>query len=97
MVLVLVLFLANLMMKARNMLSLMHLETTRLSNYSSYEGECLAVVWAIIHFRPYLYGTNFTLYNDHQPIKWLMTNDKLISKLAHWALILQEYKFKVIH
>jgi hypothetical protein len=49
-------------------------------NYSSYEGECLVVVWAVIHFRPYLYGTNFTLYIDHQPIKWLMTNDKLTSK-----------------
>ena len=58
------------------------------NNYSSYEGECLAVVWAIIHFRPYLYGTNFTLYTDHQPIKWLMTNDKLTGKLARWALIL---------
>jgi hypothetical protein len=34
------------------------------SNYSSYEGECLAVVWPVIHFRPYLYGTNFTLYTD---------------------------------
>ncbi len=67
------------------------------SNYSSYEGECLAIVWAIIHFKPYLYGTNFTLYTDHQPIKWLMTNDKFIGKLAHWALILQEYEFKVIH
>jgi hypothetical protein len=67
------------------------------SNYSSYEGECLAVVWVVIHFRPYLYGTNFTLYTDHQPIKWLMTNDKLIGKLACWALILQEYEFKVIH
>ncbi len=67
------------------------------SNYSSYEGECLAVVWAIIHFRPYLYGTKFTLYTNHQPIKWLMTNNKLISKLARWALILQEYEFKVIH
>ncbi len=47
--------------------------------------------------RPYLYGTNFTLYTDHQPIKWLMTNDKLTGKLARWALILQEYEFKVIH
>jgi hypothetical protein len=37
------------------------------------------------------------LYIDHQPIKWLMTNDKLISKLACWVLILQEYEFKVIH
>jgi len=67
------------------------------SNYSSYEGECLVVVWAIIHFRPYLYGTNFTLYTNHQPIKWLMTNDKFTGKLVRWALILQEYEFKVIH
>ncbi len=67
------------------------------SNYSSYNGDCLAVVWVVIHFKPYLYGTNFTLYTNHQPIKWLMTNDKLISKLSRWALILQEYEFKVIH
>jgi hypothetical protein len=26
-----------------------------------------------------------------------MTNDKLTSKLARWAFILQEYEFKVIH
>jgi hypothetical protein len=26
-----------------------------------------------------------------------MTNDKLTSKLARWALKLQEYEFKVIH
>jgi hypothetical protein len=52
------------------------------SNYFSYEGECLVIVWAVIHFKPYPYGTKFTLYIDHQPIKWLMTNDKLTSKLA---------------
>jgi len=67
------------------------------NNYFSYEGECLIVVWAIIHFRPYLYGTKFILYTDHQPIKWLMTNDKFTSKLACWAFILREYEFKVIH
>ncbi len=67
------------------------------SNHSSYEGECLAMVWAVIHFRPYIYGTNFTLYIDHQPIMWLMTNDKFISKLGRWAFILQEYEFKAIH
>jgi hypothetical protein len=35
------------------------------NNYSSYEGECLVVVWVVIHFKPYLYGTKFILYTDH--------------------------------
>ncbi len=33
--------------------------------YSSYEGECLATMWAIAHFRCYLFGTQFTLTIDH--------------------------------
>jgi len=59
------------------------------SNYSPYEGECFAIVWAVIHFRPYLYGIEFTLYIDHQLIKWLMTNDKLTGKLVCWVLMFQ--------
>ena len=65
------------------------------SNYSSYEGECLAAVWAITHFRHYLYGRHFTLVTDHQPLHWLMTSDKLTGKLARWALILQEFDFTI--
>ena len=34
---------------------------------------------------------------DHQPLKWLMELDKLIVKLARWALLLQEYNFEVVH
>jgi hypothetical protein len=68
-----------------------------VNNYFSYKNECLVVVWAVIHFRPYIYGTKFSLYTDHQPIKWLMTNDKFIGKSVRWVLIFQEYEFKVIH
>ena len=52
------------------------------AKYSSYEGKCLAVVWAMAHFRCYLYGNLFTLVTDHQPLKWLMDSDKLTGKLA---------------
>ena len=66
-------------------------------NYGSSEGECLAVVWATLHFRPYLYGRRYTIVTDHAPLKWLMQNDKLTGKLARWSLMLQEYEFEVIH
>jgi hypothetical protein len=67
------------------------------AKYSSYEGECLAVVWAVAHFHPYLHGQSSTLLTVHQPLKWLMEFDKLTRKLARWALILQEYDFEVVH
>jgi len=63
------------------------------SPYSFYEGKCLVAVWVIAHFKCYLFGTQFTLVINHQPLKWLMESDKLIGKLARWALILQEYDF----
>jgi hypothetical protein len=67
------------------------------SRYSSYEGKCLVAVWAIAQFSCYLFGTQFTLATNHQPLKWLMEFDKLTGKLARWALILQEYDFQVVH
>ena len=65
--------------------------------YSSYEGEALAVVWAVTHYRHYLYGKPFTLVTDHQPVERLLTSNKLTGKHARWALILQEYDFKTMH
>jgi hypothetical protein len=67
------------------------------AQYSSYEGEYLAAIWAIAHFLCYLYGNEFLLVTNHQPLKWLMESDKLIGKLARWALMLMEYEFKVVH
>jgi hypothetical protein len=65
-----------------------HSNNATKSCYSSYEGECLATVWAVTHFRCYLFGRQFTLVTNHQPLKWLMESDKLMKKLARWVLIL---------
>ena len=54
-------------------------------------------MWAIAHFWPYFYGQRFTLVTNHQLLRWLMELDKLTSKLARWALLLQEYEFEVVH
>ena len=43
----------------------------RESRYSSIERECLAVVWAVKYFERYLYGKEFTLYSDHNPLTYL--------------------------
>ncbi|GJP49859.1 hypothetical protein CLOM_g9013 [Closterium sp. NIES-68] len=67
------------------------------SNYSSYEGEGLAAVWAVELFRPYLQGRKFTLVTDHQPLLWLMTNQTLKDRNARWAMHLQEFEFDVKH
>jgi len=92
--LVLVILVANLMRKVRNMSSPMHPETTTRLRATTLHmrGSVL-----LLYGPSYIYGTKFTLYTDHQLIKWLMTNDKLTCKLVHWAFIPQEYEFKVIH
>lgn len=66
-----------------------------VAKYAITELECLAVVWAVKLFRPYLYGRSFTIITDHAALKWLMTSSDLAGRLHRWALTLQEYSFNV--
>lgn len=65
------------------------------SRYSTIEKELLAVIWAVKHFRPYLYGKKFTIYTDHRPLAWLYSLKEPNSKLTRWRLRLEEYDFEI--
>ena len=53
-------------------------------NYSVTELETLAVVWAIGHYRAYLYGHNVKIYTDHSAVKAVLGATNLGGKHARW-------------
>ena len=66
-------------------------------NYSATERECLAVVWAVGHLRPYVEGTRFTIRTDHDALRWLMTLTDSSGRLTRWRLRLQEFDFEITY
>ena len=66
-------------------------------NYTTTELECLAVVWALEKFKPYLEHTTFSVETDHMAIKWLMTIDRPKGRLARWILHLQTFEFEILY
>ena len=59
-------------------------------NYGISELEALGVVWAVRHFRHYVYGHRCTVYTDHGALKSLLNTPQPSGKLARWGLALQE-------
>ncbi|XP_052706279.1 uncharacterized protein LOC128181790 [Crassostrea angulata] len=64
--------------------------------YAVIEKECLAVVWGIQKFHQYLYGREFLLETNHQPLTYLNKAKTENSRLMRWALQLQPYRFRII-
>ena len=64
-------------------------------NYSTFEKECLAVVWGVKRFHLYLYGVPFVLQTDHEPLKYMNSAKFANGRLMRWAMFLQSYTFRI--
>ena len=60
-------------------------------NYSTIEREALAAVAAIKEFFPYLYGKQFMLLTDHNPLTSLRGLKDTGGRLTRWLLYLQQF------
>ncbi|KAH0819461.1 hypothetical protein GEV33_003330 [Tenebrio molitor] len=65
--------------------------------YSATELECLAVLYVIAKFRPYLEGIKFTVVTDHSSLLWLHKLQNPSGRLVRWSLRLQGYSFDIVH
>jgi len=64
-------------------------------NYLTIERECLAIVFGIQKFHNVLYGQEFILETDHQPLKYLNQTEFQNGRVMRWSLALQPYRFTV--
>ena len=66
------------------------------SNYTITELETLAVVWALSHFRSYIYGNDVTVYTDHSAVRAVLETPNPSGKHARWWSKVYESGVKTI-
>ncbi|KAG1535988.1 hypothetical protein G6F49_013064 [Rhizopus delemar] len=65
------------------------------TNYAPTKLECLAVIWAVKHFRPYLLGKKFMIITDHSALTGLLKTPNPTGIIARWIVTLSEYDFDI--
>lgn len=59
--------------------------------------ECPTVALAVLMLRPYLAGSWFTVWTDHEAVKWLMTISEASNYLAYKTLSFPKCNLYVVH
>ena len=67
----------------------------RETRYAVVEREALAIVWGLQKLSRFLLGQIFVLQTDHAPLRALATGKCNNGRLCRWALLLQQFSFKI--
>uniref|UniRef100_A0A3P8S9L5 ribonuclease H n=1 Tax=Amphiprion percula TaxID=161767 RepID=A0A3P8S9L5_AMPPE len=66
------------------------------SRYPAHKLEFLALKWSVTEkFQDYLYGANFTVVTDSNPLTYLLTSAKLDATGHRWLAALSTFSFKI--
>ena len=68
--------------------------TRTQQNWSTIEREAFAAIWSLQKFRQWIFGSEVTLYSDHNPLTFLTESAPKSSKLMRWSLALAEFSVK---
>ena len=66
-------------------------------NYSAYEREALGIIFALKKFRHYLLCQKFTLYTDHQALKYVINMRDPHGRIARWMSLFSEFDFEIVY
>ena len=68
------------------------------SRYHSSRLEFLALRWSVVeHFHEYLYGSQFDVYTDNNPLTYVLSSAKLDATGQRWVASLANYDFKIYY
>ena len=67
-------------------------------NYPAHKLEFLALKWAVKdRFHEYLYGGQFDVYTDNNPLTYILTSAKLDATGQRWVASLANYDFRIFY
>ena len=67
-------------------------------HYDTHKLEFLALKWAITdRFHEYLYGGEFDIFMDNNPLKYILTTAKLDATGQRWVAVLGIYNFQIYY
>jgi len=67
------------------------------AKYPAHERELLAIVQALQHWRPYLWGHPVTAYTGSTFLKYLKTRQLTTDRQARWVALIETYNITISH